>query len=122
MAKLTKSQQEELDRLQKDRDMARALSWPNFDPPPPMKKPDDWNAVIEGWAFNVSACRVWKRWQKGSISYNEDPRTLKDEHLSGSRHCDPLYATEQEAYLALYHATCLEYAKNLAHILKKAVR
>ncbi len=118
MAALTKAQQAELDRLREEAEAAKALAWPNFPKPVPLKAPEWGEPVIHGWAFNSYTRHVIEQWRSSSCQYSEDPEGKK--YASGSRTYSPIYATEQEAWLALYYELCLKYAGELAAVLRKA--
>lgn len=120
MGKLTKAQQKELSDLKEAAAVAQALSWPNFPKPTPMAKPAEWDEVIHGWAYNAYANSVSEQWQDRSCSYSHDPKGKDHRSFCGSKDRGPLYATKQEAYLALYHELCWMYGQKLADVLRRA--
>ena len=117
MAKLTKQQKLELQQITEERDIARALSWPNFPKPIPISKPTEWGKEIQGWTINVHFLMVNEEIQDMTSSYAfyEGKRSK-----NGRRNRGDLYATRREAYLALYHELCVIYGIELAKVLKKA--
>ncbi len=117
MAKLTKQQELELQKVTEERDIARALSWPNFPKPTPMNRPAKWNEEIRGWAVNSYTRQIREESQDTLYSYRME---AGKRIVSGDQRRDPLYATKREAYLALYHEICLVYGIELAKVLKKA--
>lgn len=120
MAKLTKAQQDELNTLRKEAELAKALSWPNFPKPQPMKLPEDWDEMQHGWACNAHAGKVREQWRNRHAHYSSKPDD-ENEYSTGSQGSGgDMYVTEREAWLALFHETARLYAEKLAIILKHA--
>ncbi|HYE17975.1 MAG TPA: hypothetical protein VEA69_06005 [Tepidisphaeraceae bacterium] len=136
MAKLTKQQQAEFDamiadaeRIAEERDIARALAWPNFPKPAPLRRPtpeESGERYIEGWATRTpwsthDTPRVVKEWQSWDCYFSENPKG-KTGYRGGARGGGPLYATEAEAWLAMYHDEAIRYGKQLARMLANAAK
>jgi hypothetical protein len=128
MAQLTKPQREEFDRLTAERDMARALRWPEYTKPQPMTRaeidlelkagntvqaPSDYRSgprdVFVGWTF--STYRDGQVYKIGSDGHGHT-------HLSGSwsQGGGLIYRHKVEAVAALRYEKTEEFAKALAAI------
>lgn len=118
---LTKKEQAEFKQLREERDLARALSWPTFPKPLPLP-PAKEGEVIAGWSINVFAARVEQQWCRANTNYTSDPRKDKTHgwQSGGSQEQVTLYATEAEAYQALFHELAEKYAVELDKVLKRA--
>lgn len=118
---MTKKEQVEVAELRKQLGMARALSWPNFPKPTPLAKPGQGEPEIHGWEQNSYAHRVWERWSSGHSTYDEPPDPSgKYKHRNGTQGMPRLYATERDAWLAMFHEVAEECAARLAKILQAA--
>ena len=107
---MTKKEQQVMADLKTDLAMARALAWPNF-PCPDQLPPAAWDKVQHGWTMNAYSANVSEVWRKGSIHY-----TQANLH-GGSRGPCKMWATEAEAYQALYHALARQYGTVMAKVL-----
>jgi hypothetical protein len=111
---MTKAQKLKMEVLLRERNMARALSWPNFPEPTPLHRPEAIGGTQAGWGYNDYTVTVRQLWRTCTAIY--DNAELKN----GSRSFQPLYATEAEAWQALYHSFSRKCADTLADILSKA--
>lgn len=113
---MNKSEQAEMKALRMEAEMAKALSWPNFPKPIPLESPSHENGLEEvvGWEINTHSRTIQKIWN-GRVSHYSSP-----ERRNGSQGHARLYATEREAWLALFHELANLYAFNLAEVLAKA--
>lgn len=120
MSKLTKAQQEELDTLRRECEMAKALSWPNFPKPTPIPFPpygDSLEKYSHGWACNRHSGRVYEAWNSYCYGYTRNPSKPDP---CGSQTKETIYATESYAYLAMYHEMARDFAGKLADVLERA--
>lgn len=114
MAKLHVPILEQIEALERERNASQALSWPNFPKPQPLSGPESYaDNIVVGWANNLHTKSVCKIWQDSVCSYRS--ADLKD----GSRCLEVLYATEQEAMLALIHEATIDFAQQLAELWKR---
>lgn len=72
-----------------------------------------------GWTSNDYAVSVSKKWREGNLYYDKEPPKGK---WTGGGHYNggPLYATESEAYQALYHELANRYGQSMASVLRRA--
>lgn len=121
---MTKAERQEMDNLREARDMARALSWPNYATPAPMTPAEIAAApkvsmrndgypgtkdVACGWFMNSYSRQVSKGWSAG----NSHSTTM---HPGGSQGGGKMYATKFDALLAMRIEVTEMLARQLAAI------
>ena len=118
---MTKKEREEFERMREERDLARALRWPEYGEPAMVKPPETSSSHhTSGWLFNPHRSRdeysessVYQAWS-GSVTHGDGPAPRPDR--SASQRGVHLYASRADALRALRLTLTLRFARILAAI------
>lgn len=122
---MNKTERAAMALAQRTANAAMALSWPNFPEPKPIVfAKDDFSGKSAIHCFMVNTYndgQVFGCWRTAGTRFDRDPLNAKaGTYMGGSRESGPAYATEQEAWLVLYHMKSRMWANELAKMLERA--
>ena len=131
---MTKTEQARMAALEEARDLARALRWPEREPPTPLTKDEidaalqvsetkisrfgraEYVRVVDFWSYNDYTGHARKLWYDGY--FWTEGETTPNAHNGWSRRNGPFFHTKAEALRALRYYKTLEAARTLANLDK----